>query len=321
MDTKERISQMKPSDKIIGVILLAVAAGAVGWGLFFLLPLLIVLAQNAVYFFLELAVALALAIVVLSPDTWRNAYYGWQNISRKIRKLIISSDPIGILNTVLRQYAAKLNEIDSNIVETDAATKRQKASIRTSIKSRDEELAMAKEAERLGKDLQVRQHAMAAQRWATAADEAEPMLKTLTDALAGLERARDYCAVQLEDYESQKEVLSLKLEAFQSGQKAIRKLKGFFGRNPEMEMAELAVEDIERKSTEAMAEIDQFMRVMTPKLDAQDLKRSAEQTVAMDKFNLFLTGAPKAALPASGAQPIPAQITSSETLAVKEKVR
>jgi hypothetical protein len=60
-----------------------------------------------------------------------------------------------------------------------------------------------------------------------------------------------------------------------------------FGNNPDLEMQDLAIEEIQRQSFEAEAEIDQFMRVITPRLQQADLQRDADAIEAMEKLNAY----------------------------------
>lgn len=313
------IGSMKTSDKIIGLVLLTGVVSVLGYGMYWILPYLVEMAANTIYFVGELVVLAVLAMVFLDKNTWLNLYYGWQNLSRGIRRSIISSDPIGILSTVINRYAQKLEDIDANIVLADGATKRQRNTIAEAEKQRNMELNLAKAAEQQGKTLQIGLHANSAKRWDDSAEEMRPMLTVLENALVSMQRARDLCEVKMEDTKNQKLVLSRRLEALMSGQKAVRKIKSFFGTNPDLEMQEMAVEDIERKSTEALAEIDQFMRVINPKLEASDLKQSADQMAALEKFNTFLTSSGTAPqLPEATTQPVRGIVVSAREI-TKEK--
>lgn len=189
------IGSMKTSDKIIGLVLLTGVVSVLGYGLYWILPYLVEMAANTIYFVGELVVLAVLAMVFLDKNTWLNLYYGWQNLSRGIRRSIISSDPIGILSTVINRYAQKLEDIDANIVLADGATKRQRNTIAEAEKQRNMELNLAKAAEQQGKTLQIGLHANSAKRWDDSAEEMRPMLTVLENALVSMQRARDLCEV------------------------------------------------------------------------------------------------------------------------------
>lgn len=308
----------KSSDKMVGLALIAVALAIAGVGTYYLLPLLIELAKNTIIFIGELVLLGFLVITFGDKNTWLNIYYKWRNISRNIRKAIVREDPVGILVTVIARFSQKLSEIDENITKALGAAKRQSNVIKQAESQEKQELQMAQAAQIAGKDLEMKQHAAAAARWEKAADEMRPMELTLLNVKTTLERARDLCAARLADLESQKSVLELRLEAAQTTQKAVKGFKRFFGNNPDLEMEDMAVEEIERQSTEAEAEIEQFIRVMNPMLDAQDLKKNAEALAAMEKFNNFLGTQPA---PKQLAEPTPHVNVVNSTVKTGEVVR
>lgn len=284
---------LKSSDKIVGGVLVAAVVGALGYGLFVLLPFLIALAANTILFGVELVAILMIAMVFLDKNTWVTIFYKWKSVSRNLRKMIVREDPIGVLDTVIHRFQAKLDGIDTNITQAAAAAARQKGAIDKAKKSAQSELDLAAAARRLRHpEAEVAQRATAAKRWAQAAADMQPMQDTLMRVQTCLERARDLCASRLDDSRNQKSVLAVKLEALQEGQQAVRSFKRFFGTNVDLDMQELAVDEIERQSTEAEAEIDQFMRTVNPILEGADLKKSADAIQAMDRFSAYLGDAP-----------------------------
>lgn len=310
---------MKGADKVTGLIILGVVGTALAVGLYYLLPFLIELAKNTIIFGLELVVLMTLAIVFLDKGTWTAIYYKWKTISRNLRKAIVREDPIGVLATVIARFATKLDKIDENITQAVGARHRQDNAILKAKACAAQEFDLAKAAKRMGKpDVEVSQHAAASDRWAKAADDMAPMAAMLANMQTGLERARDLCASRLSDLKSQKSVLQVKLEALQDSQNAVRSFKRFFGSNPDLEMQELAIEEIERQSTEAEAEIDQFMRVINPVLETADLQKQAEAQRAMDKFESYMSGAK--ALPAA-TTPLPTvtTVTSNQPVEVTKR--
>ncbi len=291
MDTQlqTRLASLKPSDKTLGAILaLALLAGG-GWVLYTVLPILITLATNAIVFFAEI-VALIMMIVFVATNL-TNGYYFFCNVARKIRRAIVADDPIGTLVTVEHRYERRLEDIDSGITAFGGSIKRQEDSVASAHSKAEKEKYQASTAQKTGRpSVEVAQHATASQRWEKAADEMQPMLTTCKNALTFMQQARDLCSAKLDDARNQRAVLAAKLDAAQSGQHAVRMFKRFFGSNPDLEMHEMAVEEIERQQTEAFAEMDQFMRVSKPVLDAASLEQATDQMQAMEKFNAYITG-------------------------------
>jgi hypothetical protein len=305
--------KLKTADKWWMFIVAALVLGLGGTALYVALPYLIELAQNTIIFMVELAIAGILAIILLDKGTWAAIFYKWKNISRNIRKAIAREDPIGVLSTVIQKFQRKLESIDENINQAVAAWKRQVASIKDAKQRQDDAYAMVVAAQRAGKSEAVQgMHAAAAARWKDAIADMEPMANLLQDLKGRLEKARDICEVQIQDAENQKEVLAIKLTALKQGQKAVKSFKQFFGSNPDLEMQELAIEQIEIQASEAEAEIDQFMRVIDPMIQNADLKKQADMQVALDKFDQFT---------AAKALPAPSEPLSIPAPAQKELVR
>lgn len=290
---------LKRADKWVMALIGLFVLGLGGAALYYLLPILIALATNAIIFMAELAVLGILGIILLDRGTWTALFYRWKLMSRNMRKSVAREDPVGVLDVVVQKFETKLAKIDDNITQAVGAKNRQVDSIGKAEKKAEQEYGLAEVARRNRRsDAEVGQHAAAGSRWAKAAEELRPMAVLLTDLQARLEGARDLCAVQITDAKSQKDVLALKLGALQSGQKAVKSFKRFFGNNPELEMQEFAIDAIEQQASEAEAEIDQFMRVIDPMIQEQDLKKQAATLSAMKKFDHFLAARPAAVIEA-----------------------
>lgn len=302
----QTIANMKPADKAIALVMLTVALGAGAFGLSLALPFLIVLAQESIYFALLFGTIVVGTFLVAT--SWRTIYYWWMNVARNLRRAVVKSDPIGTLSTVIMRFQKQMDEIDDYIKQVDAAVMRLQKAIIQALKSRDNEFNLAETAKNQGMQLQADQHAKAAKRWEDSAERQKPMTNQLVSMAKQLKRGREFCQVRMDDTENQKTVLKQELDALLPGQSVVRKMKGFFGHNPDLEMKEMAVEEAEREATEAMAEIDNFMSSMEPMLQTQDLQQNADQIAANERFNRFLETGKGEVIPEVKA---PAQITSS----------
>lgn len=287
--TDIQMPSMKNADKIVGAVLAIVAGALLIWGGIYVMPLLVELAKNTIVFIAELVVLAFLAIVFLDPNTWRSIYYKWKNISRNIRKAIVREDPLGTLDTVISRFVAKLETIDENLVQADGARKRQDKAIEDCLAKAAEEANLVRAAKNQGKsNNEIGQHAASSKRWEKAALEMRPQQEFLTKMMVRLEQARDLANSKINDLRDQKSVLAIRLESMQDGQQAVRGLKRLFGNNDDLIMQDMALEEIERQSFEAEAEIDQFMKVISPSLAAADLKREAEMAAAMEQFGGYV---------------------------------
>jgi hypothetical protein len=286
---------MKGADKFAFSLLLALGLlifGAFGYGLYLVLPALIELAKNGIVFVGLIFVLIILLLFGYEAFLSRDAIiYKMQNIARNFRKMVVREDPVGVLDGVIRRLSDKLNGIDDNMIKAEGSIKRQAGSIAKAKKSADNERALALQAKNDNStQATIAMHAMAAERWEKTAETFVPMKELLSKMASRLVQARDLAGNALENAKNQKSALSLQLETLQDGQAAVRGFKRFFGNNPELQMQEMAVEEIERQSAEAEAEIDQFMRAIDPMLETADLQKRADATQAMARFDAYLRG-------------------------------
>lgn len=307
--------KLSPEDKTVALGIVAVLGLALG-GLFLtgvllpwlvgLMALLVELAANTVYFLVMAGVT------VFALLNYQNIFYGMMSLVQVIRKAIIHMDPVKTLNTAIDRMEKKGDEIGQALAASDASQRRLANRIKNrtgdgALDKADAEDALATAARNKSRpDSEVAQHVVAADRWRNQAATFQPMLEQLKKMQGMLEKARELQQSSLADLKNKRDVLAVQLEAEQDGQKAVGAFKRFFGRSPELTMAGLSMEEIERQSTQAEAEIDQFLNAIAPQLQEADLKKSASTDAAMAKFNKFaekksLTAGP---VPVGSTEPV-----------------
>lgn len=311
-DVQIGTTKFKTPDKAGAWTLMALAVIAAGIGLYRLLPALIELAANTIYFGVELAVAAVLAMFLLDPKFWHGVYFWSQNQIRKVRRRIVREDPIGVLDTVIARFEKKLEEVGNYMVEADAARRKQAKSIKVMLDRADNERLLCQTAiTNVRPESEIQQHAAASERWQKAADGEKPMAEFLDKMKSGMEQARELCDSKLADRRSQREVLVIKFETAKATTGAVKGFKRFFGSNPDLELESMAIDEIESDSFRAESEIDDFMQKVTPMLKGEDLQRKANAAAALDKLGAFVS---KGALPAVGVVEAISVTTVKETV-------
>lgn len=295
MDAQQLTTKFKKPDQIGAMVLIGAAVVAGGVVLYRLLPALIELATNTIYFGIEAAIVIVLAMFLLSPSFWHGVYFWSQNQIRKVRRRVVREDPIGVLDTVIARFEAKLVEVSNYMVEADAARRKQAKSIKVMLDRAENERMLCQTAiTDVRSEAEIQQHAAASERWVKAADGEKPMAEFLDKMKAGMDQARELCESKLADRKSQRDVLQIKLETAQATTGAVKGFKRFFGSNPDLEMESMAIDEIENDSFRAESEIDDFMQKVTPMLKGEDLQRKANAAAALQKLGAFVG---KAALP------------------------
>ena len=312
------VTAFKKEDKVVASALGVAAAAVVAallYGLYLVMPMLVSLAKNTIVFFGLMAILVLMVLAAAQVWAERDVFlYKWKLFARNLRKAIVREDPIGVLSTAIQRFEARLEQIDARIAEAIGAKNTQDKGIAKAERQANEEEAKAGAAQRLGRsDREIGLHAMNAKRWRDAADSMRPMAELMANMQTSLEGARDLARTRLDDLINQKQVMAIRLETAQSGKKAVKSLKLFFGSSSDSDMADMAFDEIERQTSEAEAEIDQFMRVMDPMLKSADLSKQAETMAAMQRFSTFS----KHALPAAAeVLALPDPVPSSTAIPV-----
>lgn len=268
---------------IVGLMVL----GGLGYGLFLLLPFLILLAKNTIIFVAELAVLIAMLVTLAGiwseRDTW---IYKWKNFVRRFRRAIVREDPIGVLETAIRRFNDRLETIEEKINETVGALKIQKAKQKEAQFKAEEAAAMYLAAKNKGVSEQEQtRYALSNDRWTKTANGMQPMIDLLTQAKGSFEQARDIAVNTMKDFEDQKQNLKVQFEASKAGQSAVKAFKAFFGKTDDSDWAQMALDELETTINTNEAEIEQFMRVMDPVLKEDQMRNQAQAVAAMNRLS------------------------------------
>lgn len=296
MDTRlslPSLSLQKPEKIVLGVIvgMLGVLTIGAGWGLYLLLPILERMARTGLYLSLELlGLGGLIALVVQGYWMRTSIVYGMKMFAKKVARKRVAKDPIASYAIAIERFEAKLDEINQNLSNAAAARKRVQNKIRNhqktgSLDFAEQEEALFAWATKSGHpQAECRQHAVNAKRWRDVTAGLEPVVESLSRMQVDLERARDLCVLTLDDRKNLKASLSVQLAAMKEGQMTVRAFRGFLSNNADLEMENISVEEIERQTTEAEAEIESFIRAVAPRVAAGELKQAAEAEIAVARL-------------------------------------
>lgn len=285
---------MKRVDKTVLVCLFAAilaAVGIAGYGLLLVMPILLKLAADSVYFFVMLIVAVFLAIGLGElAMSWRTVYYKMQMIAKSLRKAVVKSDPIGAIDVAISRLETRLDTAREQKRKALAAQKLTETNLSNASQSQASEEALAKQAERQARPKgEVDNYLIKAQRWLDT-------VKTLTTVVANQRQraermvdAETICVRGIDNLKNQKTTLSMRLEAIKADAAQARAFKAFFGHSEEMEMFDLAVEEVEKQSAQCEAEVDQMLSEAEPAIQQAQLQASAAAEQARARLGMAPT--------------------------------
>ena len=281
---------LKGKDKVVMGIIAAVVGIPLVYAATIVVPILLKLAIDTTYL-LAILIGLFVTATVLW-DSRTAIYYWWANTSRNIRKAVARENPIGVMDTAIGRFEGRLEQIDDNLNKSAAAAKRLEKDISDMKKESVKADGLALAAKNGGKsEAEVARHARSAKRWEDDSDELLPLYESLIRMGTALNSARDVCLNSLEDMKDQRRVFEKKFTAMKVGQSAVKSMASFFKTNPDLEMLQHSIDAIEQQTAEAEAEIDNFIRNITPAIQTNDLKAAAEAEAALARFNQkFISG-------------------------------
>jgi hypothetical protein len=295
---------LKKYDKVALAVLVAalvaVAGGAL-YGLWVVMPLLVELAANTVYFLGMVFVAVLLFMVLAQMWMSRRAFvYKMKMIAKSIRKAVVKSDPIGTIDVAIGNLNERLEDADNRARESAAAMDMVGKRIRLAQESKGNEERLAAKS-RTSNEQNL--HLVSAERWHKTLEALEPIMANQEARKRKIGEAYQLCKDGIANLENQKATLSVQLEAYQADAAQARSFRAFFGgHNEDMEMIDMAVEEIERQSSACEAEVEQMLRQAEPSLERAKLQQEADADEARARLGLAPVGA-HPALPAAPLAP------------------
>ena len=292
---------LKGKDKAVMAIIATLVGIPLIYAATIVVPILLALAINTTYL-LGICVGLFVAVTALW-DSRVAIYYWWANTSRNIRKAVARENPIGVMDTAIGRFENRLEQIDDNLNKSTAAGKRLEKDISDMKKEAAKADQMTAAAKAQGKsEAEQARYARSAKRWEDDSEELLPLYESLIRMGVALGSAREVCLNSLEDMKDQRRVFEKKFTAMKVGQSAVRSMASFFKTNPDLEMLQHSIDEIERQTSEAEAEIDNFINAITPAIQTNDLKKAAEAEAALARFNAKFISGGQAALPAASVE-------------------
>lgn len=278
---------LKQKDKIamgvMAALVLAIIAVPVLTWFAAVTALMATIAANSVYILVTVG-----GILLVLSTLWENRYnilYKWKLMARNVARSIAREDPIGVMDVAIKRFENKLEDIGQHLINAQAARKQQQESIDKLKHKAIENDGQAEAARRNGRsDREIAVFAMAATRSMESAAKLQPMADKFADICEKLVQARDVCRASLANMKDQRETFKIEYDTMMAGSKAIKGFKAFFGSNPDLDMLQLSIEQVDEQTAVAEAEIDQFLHDLQPQVDAQNLKQQAAEIAAVERI-------------------------------------
>jgi phage shock protein A len=269
---KEKPWYKKP-DGILGTIVLLGLLGIAGYGLFLILPTLVVMAENVLYLTIMLLVLAAILYMVFDPRMRTLISYSYKSIMRKITGMFITIDPIGILKNYIEDLQKNLQNMSKQIGAVRGQMRKLKQLIDDNNEEIQQQMAIASKAKEEGMDKQM----VLSSRKAARLQESNKKYQQLRTKLEVLHRvlSKMYTnsEILLEDTKDQVKVKEEERKAIRASHGAMKSAMNVIrGDSDKRIMFDRALEVIADDVANKVGEMERFMELSSGFMDSIDLQ-------------------------------------------------
>jgi predicted nucleic acid-binding Zn-ribbon protein len=271
--TNQRKSFWQRPEGKTGMLFGLAMLAAMGWGLFVLLPTLLVLATNTLYLLCMIAAIGAVSYVLLDSGFRNCLKAAYQVTMRKLTGLVIAIDPIEILKGYVEDLQKHLDSMDSQMSNLRGKMKGLKQTIDTNASEMNNDLALASKARETGKAQLMALKARSAGRLKDSNLTLQQLYDKMDALYQKLLKWREAASFTLEDLSSQIKVKEKEYSSIKAASSAFRSaLKVLNGDSDEFSLYQQSLEFIADDMNAKMGEIEHFMDISANFVDSVDVQ-------------------------------------------------
>lgn len=263
----------KRPEGITGAIFLIAILGGIGYGIYLILPTLILMAENVLYLTMMLLVIAAILYMVFDPRMRSLVGFMYQSIMRKITSAFVTIDPIGILKNYIQDLEKNLRNMSQQIGGLRGQMKKLEHLQGQNDEEIEQQMAMASKAKEKDMDQQM----VLASRKAARLKESNQKYQELSQKLEILHRvlSKMYTnsEILLEDTRDQVRVKEEERKAIRSSHSAMNSAMNVIrGDKDKRLMFDRALEVIADDVANKVGEMERFMELSSGIMDSIDLQ-------------------------------------------------
>ena len=261
---------------VTGLIFLAAIVLGGGYLLVTFLPTILLLAQNMLYLAGMLAVLGAVIYMVLDPKMRALVGYMYKSVMRSITGMFAQIDPVGILKNYVEDLKDNLRKMSKQIGEIRGQMRKLKTLMQKNAGEIDNNMALAAQAKKQGKDKHVVLSTRKAARlkesnakYAALHKKMEVMYRILTKMYSNSE-------ILIEDTQDQVQLKEQEYKAIKASHGAMKSAMNIIsGDKDKRQMFDMAVEHIADDVANKVGEMERFMDMSSNFMETVDLQNGA----------------------------------------------
>jgi phage shock protein A len=265
-----------------GTIFLVAAILGGGFLLYSILPTLIVLAQNTLYFALLMAALAGVVYMVIDPRMRNLVWYGYKSVMRAITGLFVQIDPIGILQSYVEDLRDNLRKMNKQIGNLRGQMHKLSELINNNKRQIQSSLSMANQAKEKDKRSVMVLQARKAGRLQESNIRLEDLYKKMEILYRVLIRMYENSEILLEDVNDQVQLKKQEREAIRASHSAMQSAMNILsGNNDKRQMFDMALEAVADDVGKKIGEMERFMDLSTNFMDSIDLQNGVFEEEGM----------------------------------------
>ncbi len=265
--------------QVIGVGLI----GAAGLLLYKALPFIITLLQNTIYAAILGVVAVVLGFVISDKRFWRLGKYMYMSLMRKITKIFVEIDPIGIMKNYVEELQSKLSNMNTRIAKLSGMIRQCKDEIESNNKLRDGSLRIMSQAKKQNKTMDMALASRDVGRMNDANVTYQDLLAKLELLYRVLSKYQEVSMFLIKDMNSEIKVKERKREMMDNAYSAIKSAQAIINGDPDTRaMFDMANEYLAADYAMKIGEIEDFARMSDGFMRSVDLQNGIYEADAMD---------------------------------------
>jgi len=290
----------RPEGVTGGLFMAALLLGG-GFLLYQALPILIKLAENALYLAGMLAALAALIYIVLDPKLRNLIWYMYKSIMRWITGVFVQIDPIGILKSYIESLKDNLGSMNTQIGNLKGQMYKLGEMIKQNQRDIQNNLGLANRAKETGKEAIMVLKARKAGRLQESNMKLDDLYKRMEVLYRVLTKMYENSEIMLEDLSDQVVVKEQEYKAINASHSAIRSAMNILSGNSDKKyMYDMALEAMAEDVGQKVGEMERFMDMSKNFMDSIDLQNGVfeeEGLQMLDKWEKegvsFLLGGDK----------------------------
>jgi len=297
MDSTTKTSFWQRPEGTTGKLLIGAIVAGIGYAAYVFLPFLITLAQNTLYLGFLVGVIAALYYIVFVAERPRTLlFFALQGISRWLTSFVVAVDPVGILQSFIKDMQNKRKDVVVAIKGMEQLRSKVRQQINLKTKERDDAAQMALAAKKRleqggldasqisGLQIKLQEYAERVGRRDKAINTLQTYAQQAEQGITALTRIDNVIQYHISNSTDEMEELKTDNELALMSLAATRAANDALGDSDKLDVKSMAVDVIRDRTAKATSEVEHLIESTRSIQGDMDLEKLAVSTAGMQRI-------------------------------------